>query len=375
MKVLLWIARVIFGLVFMFSGFVKAIDPLGSTYKFQDYFLAFGLDWLFSLALPLAIALSTLEFLIGLNILLGIKMRQSAWGGLIFMLFFTPLTLYMAIYNPVPDCGCFGDAIIISNWQTFYKNIVFLAAAVFIFIKRKEIRPFWSERNDWNLSGAIALAGILLSVYCLRNLPIIDFRPWKTGNNVPALMIPQPEEAEVFLIFENQQTGELAEYPANDYPWDDAAWNELWKFKDQRRQIIRPYVAAPTDDFRILDEFGNDQTETYIANPGYQLIIVAYDLLKTNRQAFERRITPLARAAEEYGYELIVLSGSTWEVIDAFRHQLQTPYKFYQADAVKLKTIIRSNPGLTLMKNGIVLGHWAHRNIPDFDSLRKKYMP
>lgn len=375
MNILLWISRILFGLVFIFSGFVKAIDPLGSTYKLQDYFLAFGLEWLFSMALPLAIILSTLEFLIGINVLLGIKMRQSALGGLIFMLFFTPLTLYMAIYNPVPDCGCFGDAIIISNWQTFYKNIVFLAAAIFIFIKRKEVRPLWTERNDWYLSGMVALIGIAISLYCLHNLPIIDFRPWKVGNNVLQLMTPQAEQAEVYLIFENQQTGELTEYPASDYPWDDPEWTQLWKFKDQRKEIIKPYMAAPIDDFRILDEYGGEHTETYIANPGYQLIIVAYDLLKTNRKAFERRITPLARAAEESGYELIVLSGSTWEVIDAFRHQLQTPYKFYQADAVKLKTIIRSNPGLTLMKNGVVLRHWAHRNIPDFETLRKKYMP
>jgi len=374
MKILLWISRVIFGLVFIFSGFVKAIDPLGSTYKFQDYFLSFGLEWMFPFALPLAIIMSTLEILIGVNILLGIKMRLSALGGLLFMLFFTPLTLYVAIFDPVPDCGCFGDALIISNWETFYKNIVFLAAAIFIFIKRKEIKPLWSERNDWYLSGVVALIGIIISVYCLRNLPIIDFRPWKIGNNVLELMTPEPEEADIFLIFQNQQTGELAEYPATDYPWDDEEWSQLWKFKDQRRVVTKAYVPAPIDDFHIQDEYGDDYTDSYIANPDYQFIIVAYDLLATSKKDFEKRITPLAVAAEEYGISLVVLSGSTFDLIDAFRHELQTPYNFYQADGVKLKTIIRSNPGLVLMKDGVVLGKWAHRNIPDFETIRKKYM-
>jgi uncharacterized membrane protein YphA (DoxX/SURF4 family) len=374
MRILLWISRVLFGLVFIFSGFVKAIDPLGSAYKFQDYFLSFGLEWMFSLALPLAVVLSTLEFLIGVNILLGIKMRISAWGGLLFMLFFTPLTLYVAIYDPVPDCGCFGDALIISNWQTFYKNIVFLAAAIFIFIKRKEVKPLWSERNDCYLAGVFALTGVLLSVFCLLNLPLIDFRPWKVGNNVLELMTPEPEVADLFLVFENQQTGELTEYPATDYPWDDEEWNELWKFKDQRREIIKPYVPAPIDDFSIYDEYGDDYTDSYIANPDYQFLLVAYDLGATNTRAFSKRINSLAAAADEHGYSFIALTGSSFENIDVFRHEHQTPYYFYQADGVKLKTIIRSNPGLVLMKDGVVLGKWAHRNIPDFETIQKKYM-
>jgi len=120
----LWVSRILFGVVFIFSGFVKAVDPLGSTYKFQDYFLAFNAEWLFPLALPLSILLSALEFVVGASVLTGVKMKYSSWGGLLFMLFFTPLTLYIAIANPVPDCGCFGDALIISNWETFYKNLI-----------------------------------------------------------------------------------------------------------------------------------------------------------------------------------------------------------------------------------------------------------
>jgi uncharacterized membrane protein YphA (DoxX/SURF4 family) len=363
-----------FGLVFVFSGFVKAIDPLGSTYKFQDYFLSFGMEGLFPFALPLAIMLSTLEFLIGVNTLLGIKMKATAWGGLLFMLFFTPLTLYVALFNPVPDCGCFGDALVISNWETFYKNIVFLAAAILIFIYRKKIKPFWSERKDWYLSGVVALLGVLISVYCLRNLPLIDFRPWKVGNNVLELMTPEPEEADIYLIFENEQTGETKEYPATDYPWDDEEWNKVWKFKDQRREITKPYVPAPIDGFSIHDEYGDDYSEIYIGNPDYQFLLVVYDLEGANTKAFERKINPLATAAEADGHSFIALTGTPYDNIDSFRHTHQTPFRFYNADGTMLKTIIRSNPGLVLMKDGVVLAKWAHRNIPDYETIKEKYI-
>lgn len=374
MRILLWISRVLFGLVFIFSGFVKAIDPLGSTYKFQDYFLSFDMEWMFPFALPLAILLSTLEFMIGVNTLLGIKMKVTAWGGLLFMLFFTPLTLYVALYNPVPDCGCFGDALVISNWQTFYKNIVFLAAAILIFIYRKRIKPLWSERGDWYLSGAVALVGVLISVYCLRNLPLIDFRPWKVGNNVLELMTPEPEEADIFLTFENEQTGETKEYPATDYPWDDEEWNKVWKFKEQRSEITKPYVPAPIDGFSIYDEYGDDYTDSYIANPDYQFLLIVYDLEAASTKVFERRINPIAAAAEADGYAFIALTGTPYDYIDPFRHAHQTPFRFYNADGTMLKTIIRSNPGLVLMKDGVVLAKWAHRNIPDYETIKEQYI-
>ena len=374
MKVLLWIARMLFGLVFIFTGFVKAIDPLGSTYKFQDYFLSFGLEWLFPFALVLAIILSTLEFMIGLNTLLGIKMKVTAWGGLLFMLFFTPLTLYVALYDPVPDCGCFGDALVISNWQTFYKNIVFLAAAILIFIYRKKIKPLWSERKDWYLSGVVALIGVLISVYCLRDLTLIDFRPWKVGNNMIELMTPEPEEANIYLTFENQQTGETKEYPATDYPWDDEEWSKVWKFKNQRSEVIKAYVPAPIDGFAIHDEYGDDFSEIYIGNPDYQFLLIVYDLERANTKAFAKRINPIAAAAEAEGHSFIALTGTPYDYIDPFRHEHQTPFRFYNADGTMLKTIIRSNPGLVLMKDGIVLGKWAHRNIPDYETIKKEYM-
>jgi len=371
MKFLLWISRILLGVVFIFSGFVKAIDPLGSAYKFQDYFMAFGTEWLSFTALPMAVLLSTLEFIIGVGVLFGIKMRLSAWGGFLFMLFFTPLTLYIAITDPVPDCGCFGDAIIISNWSTFYKNVVIMAAAVVVFLYRNKIRPPWSKFAD-NLLMVLVTAGVLLlSAYCLRNLPVIDFRPWKIGNDVTELVMPTEEVAETYLIFEHEETGETREYPADDYPWDDPEWAAVWSFKDQRREIIQPYEEAEIDAFYIEDEFGDDLTDFYMTEPGYLFMVVAPDLYRTNTRAFENAITPLWRQAEAEGHTFIVLTGSTLDAIGEFTEAYDTPPRelFYLSDEIELKTIVRSNPGLVLMKDGVVKDKWAHRNIPELDEI------
>ncbi len=372
LKLLVWIARIVLGGVFIFSGFVKAIDPLGSAYKFQDYFMAFNLDWLMFSALPSALLLSTLEFVIGIGILLGLKMRLSAWGGLLFMAVFTPLTLYIAITDPVPDCGCFGDAIIISNWATFNKNVFLLAAAIIVFVFRNKISPLLSKKADGWLLLLFTIGILWLSVHCLRNLPIIDFRPWKTGNDITELVMPTEEIADTYLIFENTETGEIREYPADDYPWDDPEWAAVWEYKDRRDEVIQPYQEAKIEDFYIEDEFGDDLTGFYMTKPGYLFMVVAPDLHRSNTRAFEERVTPLAKEAEAMGYPLIVLTGSTQRTVDEFRHSYQTPYPFYLSDEIELKTIIRSNPGLVLMKEGVVKGKWAHRNIPALEDIMKE---
>lgn len=374
MKYLLWVSRIIFGLVFIFSGFVKVIDPLGSAYKFQDYFLAFDTPWLSVTALPLSILMSSLELVIGAAVLFGLKMRYSAWGALLFMAFFTPLTLYIALANPVPDCGCFGDAIIISNWDTFYKNIIILAAAILIFINRRKVQPLWSATKDWYLLGAISFMVVGLSIYCLAFLPIIDFRPWKPGSDIREKLTPTEAVSNTYLIFENQETGELKEYPANDYPWDDPEWSAKWTYKDTRIEVIEPFVEAPITNFFVEDELGFDLTESIVYEEEFQFMVVAYNLETTNTKAFVNKINSLAREADNHGYPFFVLTAASFEAIDLFRHEHQTPYPFYQSDEIALKTIIRSNPGLLLIKDGVVVDKWPHRRIPTFETIRGKYL-
>lgn len=370
-NILLWISRLLFGVIFIFSGFVKAIDPLGSTYKFQDYFMAFGTEWLFPTALPLSILMSGLEFVIGFTVLLGIKMRYSAWGGLLFMLVFTPLTLYIAIFEPVSDCGCFGDALIISNWATFYKNIFILAAAVFIFFYKDRVKPLWSEKKDWYLVLLLFVFITWLSVYGLRNLPVMDFRPWKVGNNIAEQMQPIQEEiAEFYFIYRNTETGEQKEFAVSDLP----AAEDGWEYVDRKEIIIQEYIEAPIDDFVIQDESGFDVADIYLGNPDYQFLLIVYDVRRTNEKAFEKRINDFAARAEADDVSFIALTGSSLDDIDVFRHQIQAAYPFYQSDAIKLKTIVRANPGLVLMKDWEVIAKWHHRNIPSYEEAKEKYM-
>jgi uncharacterized membrane protein YphA (DoxX/SURF4 family) len=371
MKISLWISRIVFGLVFIFSGFVKAIDPLGTAYKLQDYFLAFGTEWLFPIALPLSVFMNGMEFLIGVAVLLGLKMRYSAWGAILFMLFFTPLTLYIAIANPVPDCGCFGDAIIISNWNTFYKNLIFLIAAVLIFVNRDKIKPLWNKKADWLIILIIALSTFGLSFYCLRNLPIIDFRPWKIGNNVSELMEEKQHPViAISFVYENIQTGKTVEISQDDIMNNGTPSANDWRYVSRNEIVLDPGTPAAIENFQILDEFGDEYTEYYIENSDFQFIVIAYDLSITNKNAFVNKINKLAQDLEENNYSLIVLSGNTFPIIDDFRHKYQMSYPIYQTDAIALKTIIRSNPGLIMLKDGVVLKKWAYRNIPEYEEIQ-----
>ena len=370
-KIVTWIARIVFGVAFIFAGFTKAIDPLGSVYIFDDYFVAFGMDWMMPLSLPLAIIMNTLEFLVGVTILLGLKMRLSAWVGLLFMIFFTPLTLYIAITDAVPHCGCFGDAWVITNWETFYKNLVLLAAVIIIFKQKDKISPLWSPKKDWWLVGVVTVLIIWLSVFCYRNLPIIDFRPWKVGNDITEQLQPAQEEiAEYTFVYENLETGEKKEFDSDNIP----SAEEGWEFVERKENIIQEYIASPIENFMIMDEFSVDITEDIIGYPGYNFLVVAYDLNTTNKDAFNYRLGEIATGAQGDDIPIVGLTSSSFEKIHEFSENHDIYYDFYQSDERELKTIVRSNPGLILMKDGVVKGKWHYRNIPAYEEVNKEYL-
>ncbi len=366
MQLLVFVSRLFFGVVFILSGFVKSIDPLGTTYKLQDFFTAFRLEWLFPAALPFAVFLSSLEFLVGFAFLLGLKPRIIAPVGFIMMVIFTPATLYIALTDPVPHCGCFGDAIILTNWETFYKNILLLAAAAVVFFNREKIRLFSSHATDGYRALFAGVFIVSLSLYCLTYLPLMDFRPWKIGNDVSAyISAEQGPSPEVDLVFKNRKTGAVKKYPADDYPWDDPEWTDVWEY-EARIQEAGEFrrTESPIENFIIVDASGEDITEPIINRSGYQYLVVAYDLHTTNQSAFYDRVNPLAENAMEHGYPFLVFTASSYETIDAFRERQNAAYPFYQSDERALKTIIRSNPGLVLLKDGVVMGKWPQRRIP-----------
>jgi uncharacterized membrane protein YphA (DoxX/SURF4 family) len=364
LKIIRSFSRYLVGAVFIFSGFVKAIDPLGSTYKFTDYFEAFGWDALSPLAFILAILLSSSELLIGLCLFFKLRMKVTAWALLIFISFFTILTFYSAIKNPVTDCGCFGDALILSNWQTFYKNLILFIPVAIVFWQRKNYEAEFKMLIEWGIVSLLFLSGIFLSIYCYRNLPLIDFRPYKTGTNISSSMIVPKgmprDEYETILIY--QKAGEKKEFTLGNAPYSDTTW----KWYETRNKLIKKGYTPPIHDFSITSPEGEDITNSVLSDPGYSFLIVSYKLEKANRRGLEE-MSRFALKASANGYSVYGMTSSTLQMIDSNKLWLKPAFTFYTTDEITLKTMIRSNPGLILIKEGNVLGMWSYRNIPGDD--------
>ena len=269
------VCRFILGITFTFSGFVKAVDPLGSFYKIQDYLEAFGvLSWVPGfLPLFFGIGLAAIEFCIGVFLFLGIRRSMASWVALLLLCFMTPLTLYLALANPVSDCGCFGDAVVLTNWQTFGKNVVLLAAAVFAFKGRKQIVRFISPKSAWMVSMYTLLFIFVLSFYCLSHLPIFDFRPYGIGTDIKAAMeIPEGAKGDVFeTTYLMEKDGQRQEFTLDNYP------DSTWTFVEAKTVLKEKGYEPPIHDFAMIDlDTGADITEQVLADSSYTFLMVAH---------------------------------------------------------------------------------------------------
>jgi len=365
MKLIRTILRIIVGLVFVFSGFVKGVDPLGTVYRMNDYFIVFGTEWAIPFSLYLTIFLCALEFVLGISLLFNLWIRKTAWPLLVVMIYFTVLTFFDAAYNIVPDCGCFGDFLKLTNVQTFLKNLVLMAMIVPIFITRKSFRGLLSIKAESMVLLFFIFAFTGMSVYSYRHLPPVDFLAWKVGNQVNK---KSTEPVKFYLTFKNNKTGETKEYLSPNYPWNDSVWMAEWKFIGQR---VNDPDADDAMVLRVEDENGIDVTENIIDNPDFQFILVAYDLNETNKEAFTA-ILPLYKKAEADGYSFVCLTSATLPEIRKFRVENGTAFSFYTADDVVLKTMVRSNPGLILLKNGKVIGKWHYHDFPDYEEFKRE---
>ncbi len=367
MKILREIIRILLGLTFTFSGFVKAIDPLGSTYKFTDYFNAFGTEWASALSFILAIILSLAEFSIGVALLLNYRIKIVSWLSLLFMAFFLPLTLYIAIKNPVTDCGCFGDALILSNWNTFYKNIVFTAFAIFVFIYRFKYENRINIKYQNIYVSAVIAVMVFLQYYSYNHLPIIDFRPYKIGNNIKEGMeVPPGAPSDVFkneFIYKEIKTGKTKKFDDSNYPWQDSL---NWKFVEINSKLIKKGYHPPIHDFTIENSEGEDFTDYFLHEEKNTFLLISYNLNLSSKKEQEK-INEFAAKAIAAGDNFICLTSSTSEDLIQFEEQNNPPYKFFFCDEITLKTIIRSNPGLVLIRKGTVINKWHWRDIPEYD--------
>jgi uncharacterized membrane protein YphA (DoxX/SURF4 family) len=374
MRILGHIARILVGITFIFSGFVKGIDPWGSAYKFIDYFMAMGLDWLSWSAFPLGVILAFAEFLIGVALLFGINIRFFSWGALIFMAFFTPLTLWIALTNPVTDCGCFGDALVISNWETFYKNIVLIILAILVVVQRHQLKPILKKVSP--IVGYITIAAYVAVVWhSYIHEPVLDFRPYKVGVNIiEAMTIPEDAEHDVYeniFYYKNKNTGEVKRFTEENYPWQDP---DNWEFDsmDEPRLIkqgFRPSIKA----FNVETREGDNIYDFFLYDEEYVFMLIAYDINKSQRKNQER-INSLASWAMEEGYSFICLTSSLFDDCDRFAAETGAPYEFFHADEIDLKTMIRSNPGLLVLKGGTIVAKYSRNDIPSPDDFRAEFL-
>lgn len=355
------ICRTLLGLVFLFSGAVKAIDPLGTVYKIEDYLKAFG--GIFTDLLPMAEvaawSLIILELLLGVCMVFNIRTQCTSWISLLFYCVMTPLTLYIALTNPVSDCGCFGDAIVLTNWQTFLKNVVLILLAIVLVLLRKSTRPLWSTWMEIAIIAVAIIAAVLFMQWTYNHLPIKDFRPYKIGNNIPQLM-EWPEDAEadqyeVKLVYAKDGTEQA--FTLQDYPKGDSTWT----FVRQESKLIKKGYEPPIHDFEIIDAEGYDITWDILENPDPVTLIVMYDLAKADKQQLNK-VEELYTSLSPNCY---ILTGSGTDEIIAFSLGYPTLNDgICTCDPVTLKTIVRANPGAIVLQNGTVIDKYNLRNRP-----------
>ncbi|MBQ7531924.1 MAG: DoxX family protein [Paludibacteraceae bacterium] len=384
------VARTLLALTFLFSGFVKAIDPVGTVYKIEDYLTAFG--GVFTSLLPLATTAAVLliltEWTLGVMMLLNVRTQLTSWLALAFYVVMLPLTLYIALTNPITDCGCFGDALVLTNWQTFWKNVVLMALVVVLLCTKRHIPQtfvWWAELSVVLI--AMALAGGLM-LYTHYHLPLIDFRPYKIGNNIPELMeIPEgapADEYAITLIYEKD--GVEQDFTLQDYPRGDSTW----RFVDQRSKLVQKGYEPPVHDFVLVDYEDEDVTYNLLESEK-AVLVVMYDLGKADLTQLGK-VVQLCLDTEEQGVPFSILTAATdeqiWDFIDAHRDlflscglaaadptldpeeaqalndELLSHWRmlFLTGDGIMLKTIVRANPGVFVIENGTITDKYNIRN-------------
>ena len=363
-SILVNLSRILLALTFIFSGFVKAIDPLGSQYKIAEYLEAVQLsayipDWA---QLILSVGLSAIEFTLGVMLLLAIRRRLASKISLIMMVVMTLVTLWLTVSNPIQDCGCFGDAIHLTNTQTFIKNLILLTAAIILACWPLYQIRFVSKTNQWIAFYFTIVFIVTASTLSLYHLPIFDFRPYYIGQNIKKGMeIPKGAKLTTYkTTFICEKNGVTKEFTENDYPYNDSTW----VFKDTHQEILEKGYEPPIHDFSITDEkTGEDLTDSILTKDGYTFLLIAPVVERADDSNFGE-IDAIYEYAKENGYGFYGLTASTDKAVKHWRDITGAEYPFYTMDGTTLKTIIRSNPGLVLLYKGTIINKWSHNDLP-----------
>ncbi|GAB6959117.1 hypothetical protein JCM15754A_04520 [Prevotella aurantiaca JCM 15754] len=363
------ICRLLLAATFIFSGFVKAIDPLGSQYKIGDYLTALGMagkvpEWV---QLILSISLSGIEFTLGILLLLAIRRHLVSKLSFVLMLGMTIVTLWLTISNPIQDCGCFGDAIHLTNSQTFIKNLVLLAAVVVVMRWPLYQVRFISKTNQWIATYFTMAFIIVVSLLSLYHLPLFDFRPYYIGQNIwKGMQIPKgAKQTKYKTTFICTKDGVQKEFDENNYPYDDSTW----VFVDTKQEVVEQGYEPPIHDFSITNsKTDEDLTEQILNKDGYTFLLIS-PLLEVAQDRNFGDIESIYEYAKENGYAFYGLTASTEKGIKHWRDITGAEYPFYTTDGTTLKTVIRSNPGLLLLYKGTIINKWNHNDIPKVEEL------
>ena len=348
-KSALTVCRLLVGGLFIFSSFTKGVDPLGTKYKMLDYFASYHIEWLNEAAMALAVLMILAEFLIGICLLTNVCPKVAVIGGALFMLMFTFVTLFDARYDMVPDCGCFGTAVKMTNWQTFYKNLVIDAVLLPLALNLKAVSCRLKPRAQFVIGLVYAVLFAGFELYNYRHLPVVDFMNWKVGRQ----MNQQPEqEGQIYLTFKNKETGATQEYIAPDYPWSDSVWMSQWEFVDQHTVGGRDYIG-----FTAMDEEGNDVTDMILNTPNL-LMFTSHDASKITEKEW-RNIKDITETAEAKGYYVVWTLAATPEEVALLRQAHPFMSEVYYGDELEIKTIVRFNPGLIWLDEGLVKDKWS----------------
>ncbi len=378
------IARFLVGGLFIFSGFIKANDPLGFSYKLKEYFEVFqndsGLSFfeLFAhIALPLAIIICASEIILGVMLLIGYKRNLTLWLLFAQIAFFTFLTFYSACFNKVTHCGCFGDFLPLKPWESFWKDIALMILITLLFAGRENINDLFAPM----IMSALFLLGVLFSLgfpmYAYRNLPPLDFRAYAPGMNIKDNMkyppTYKPAEIETGFIYENTKTGEKKHFNLKNYPWQDTL---NWKWYATDNVIIKDAIDAPKiTDFNVNNLDGVAITDSILNDENFSFWLIVYDLNETiGDETLMAQINDFYKLASGEQYNFIAFTASGPKEIDDFKHKYNAIYDFATVDQTVLKTMVRSNPGLMLVKNGTVIANWHYRNFPGFSDVKQRLM-
>ncbi|UKT64149.1 BT_3928 family protein [Pedobacter mucosus] len=378
-NILLSFSRFFVGILFIFSGLIKANDPLGFGYKLQEYFEVFHLDFLSGAATGFAILLCTLEIVLGALLLLGFWGKKISWGLLLLIVFFTLLTFISATFKVVTSCGCFGDAIPLTPWQSFGKDLILLVLIIFIFLNKNMIFPIIkNEVNQKYTAILIALVSLLFGLYTYNFLPILDFLPYKVGAHIPSLMVippgEKPDEFEIMYHLKNKKTKAEKDLSDKAYLkteiWKDNSWEIIG---EPSKRLVKKGYDPKIKDLIITDASGTDYTKELIENPYYNLIFVAYNLKHVNEKAVGNLNALALNATQQFNIRTVFLTSNSAQDAETFIKKSNLFSEVFYADAVPLKSMVRSNPGILLLKNGVIINKWHFHNVPSFDQLSKKY--